>query len=306
MTRFYSFLNQIGFNAPDYRGAPMPRWNPSLINEEAIPDKMRAKYCEAGIDYDAEGNVGELEWITQEDFNDDDFEIFIKEVKRCIEYLIKKTGFDEPFVLKVVAECRSGSQWGHNERELTFNDAQPVVKVEDEEGPEVEEEVVELHEDDSSNTYNNDLLPEELRPYFNLRTELNKEYEEDKLASELEDEVGVKVVGVLEMKDDFFDEVDGAEIDGDFWCDDGRAYFGIAEYADVYRWFDKSVEQLLEPFKYADVTYWIEYGDNPRRLEKTVEMSLDEITPLYQQYIDAYPIAEIHSSDDDYSADYNF
>lgn len=302
--RVSDLMYELDFNAPYSEGKPYPKRNPKMINEEDFPHGLRAKSLDVEPDYDATGEVWNLKWISEEGFDKADFEIFVSEVQRCIQYLCELKDVKEPFIVNVHAVCRDGQEWGEGEKQLTFNDGQKPIEVEDE--PVIEtEEVVELHES-SSTDYNNELLPEELRPYFNLRTELDREYKEDELASELEDEVGVKVVGVLEMKDDFFDEVDGAEIDGDFWCDDGRAYFGIAEYPSVYRWFDKSVEELLEPFKYVDVTYWIEYGDDPRNLSKTVRMSLEEITPLFNQYIEAYPIAEIHSSDDDESANYNF
>jgi len=383
---FYDLLQMIEVNGPDYRGAPYPKKRPDMINEEEIPDGMRLKSLDYQMDYDSDENRAELFWLTQEDFDDDDFEIFIGEVERAINYLITKKHYEEPFLLKVVAECRSGSQWGHGERWLSFNGAdkpeendvakedkeiliefcknhvddyiadayedgsnpadvasdlydaaledaqiggfdeskylhdmsayyealeeyvksigftiQDVLKiVEDNWGK--ENESLKEDEENTQAEYHDELLPEELRKYLRLRTSL-EDYEEE-LINDLEEEVDVKVLGILECKDGVEDS--SWEIEGSFWCDDNNSYFGVSEYPGVYRWFNKGVDNIIEALSDGDVTYWIEYGDNPRRLEKTEEMDLDEVSEIYNQYIEAYPISEIHSSDDDESARYNF
>ena len=51
-----------------------------------------------------------------------------------------------------------------------------------------------------------------------------------------------------------------------------------------------------------EVYFWIEYGDNPRRLSKTENLTLDEVTELFDGYVENYLIAEVRSSDDDESA----
>ena len=383
---FYDLLQMIEVNGPDYRGAPYPRRRPDMINEEEIPDNMRLKSLDYQMDYDSDGNRAELFWLTQEDFDDDDFETFIGEVERAINYLITKKHYEEPFLLNVVAECRSGSQWGYGEKWLAFNGAdKPEEKDLGQEDKEIliqyckdhveglleyayengdnpadvadylyhealdeaeiegfeqskylhdkdayykaleeyvksigftihdvlkivednwgkENESLKEEEEDTQAEYHDELLPEKLRKYLRLRTSL-EDYEEE-LINDLEEEVEVKVLGVLECKDGIDD--DNGEIEGAFWCDDDNSYFGISEYPGVYRWFNKDIDEIIEDLGGGDVTYWIEYGDNPRRLEKTKEMDLDEVTEIFNGYVEAYPIAEIHSSDNDESVYYNF
>lgn len=98
---------------------------------------------------------------------------------------------------------------------------------------------------DESETYHDELLPQKLRKYLRLRTSL-EDYEED-LKHDFEDEVGVKVLGVLECKDGIDDST--GEIEYSFWCDDNKSYFGVGLGVDDdagYRWYSKDADDIIK------------------------------------------------------------
>lgn len=78
----------IDVAAPEYRGAPAPKFNPKAINEPRIPDGMRYKEYTWSEDEFTDGGVI-LDWVTQETYTPEDREVFKAEVKRAL----KENGF---------------------------------------------------------------------------------------------------------------------------------------------------------------------------------------------------------------------
>lgn len=71
----------INVAAPEYRGAPAPKFNPKAINEPRIPDGMRYKE----YTWSEEGDGVILDWVTQETYTPEDREVFKAEVKRALK-----------------------------------------------------------------------------------------------------------------------------------------------------------------------------------------------------------------------------
>ena len=74
----------IDVAAPEYRGAPAPKFNPKAINEPRIPDGMRYKEYTWSEDEFTDGDVI-LDWVTQETYTPEDREAFKSEVKRALK-----------------------------------------------------------------------------------------------------------------------------------------------------------------------------------------------------------------------------
>lgn len=74
----------IDVAAPEYRGAPAPKFNPKAINEPRIPDGMRYKEYTWSEDEFTDGGVI-LDWVTQETYTPEDREAFKSEVKRALK-----------------------------------------------------------------------------------------------------------------------------------------------------------------------------------------------------------------------------
>ena len=74
----------IDVAAPEYRGAPAPKFNPKAINEPRIPDGMRYKEYTWSEDEFTDGDVI-LDWVTQETYTPEDREAFKAEVKRALK-----------------------------------------------------------------------------------------------------------------------------------------------------------------------------------------------------------------------------
>ena len=71
----------IDVAAPEYRGAPAPKFDPKAINEPRIPDGMRCKEST----WSEEGDGVILDWVTQETYTPEDREVFKAEVKRALK-----------------------------------------------------------------------------------------------------------------------------------------------------------------------------------------------------------------------------
>lgn len=71
----------IDVAAPEYRGAPAPKFNPKAINEPRIPDGMR--YTEYTWSEEGDGVI--LDWVTQETYTPEDREVFKAEVERALK-----------------------------------------------------------------------------------------------------------------------------------------------------------------------------------------------------------------------------
>ena len=109
---------------PEYRGAPYPPFDPLHINTKRIPDGMRPKYVH--VDADEKAGIFKMYWQTQESFNGEDFDKFIEEIKRCVDYQLSFYNLDlskvdlKQVVLEVVAESRDGRRYGEGYKELIF------------------------------------------------------------------------------------------------------------------------------------------------------------------------------------------
>lgn len=93
----------LNVTAPEHLGAPMPSAEKYCINEINIPHNMRFK----DINTDVYDNVIELHWVTEDDFDRNDFNIFLKEVKSAFNEIIEDTNYTEPFEVEVTAVSRS-------------------------------------------------------------------------------------------------------------------------------------------------------------------------------------------------------
>ena len=116
----------LNVTAPEHLGAPMPSAKKYCINEINIPHNMRFK----DINTDVYDNVIELHWVTEDDFDRNDFNIFLKEVQSAFNEIIEDTNYTEPFEVEVTAVSRSydeddyyqdGESYGF--KVLRFNDS---------------------------------------------------------------------------------------------------------------------------------------------------------------------------------------
>ena len=106
---------------PDHRGAPYPPFNPLYINEECIPDNMRCRYIQVDTNNNDFTSFS-LNYVTQDEFDSEDFEKFCAEVKRCILYNLNyyiKDYYNIEF--KVEAVCRDGYDYGYGKVNYKFD-----------------------------------------------------------------------------------------------------------------------------------------------------------------------------------------
>lgn len=104
------FASMIRVNSPRFRGDPYPPFAETKINESNIPDTMRFKNWDIDV---IDKDTLQLKWVTQEDFTDEESEIFIKEIRRAIEALSREVRFDQPFTVALTAQPR-GFSYGDN------------------------------------------------------------------------------------------------------------------------------------------------------------------------------------------------
>lgn len=64
---------------PEYRGAPMPEFDPMSINESRFEDGLRYKYCDIYIDR----QVGYVNWLAEANSNPSD--AWESEIKRTFK-----------------------------------------------------------------------------------------------------------------------------------------------------------------------------------------------------------------------------
>ena len=69
----------IKVNCPAYRGAPVPKFDKTCINESRFEDELRAKMCDVYI----KNGVGYVKWLSQEGENPT--ECWETEVKRAFK-----------------------------------------------------------------------------------------------------------------------------------------------------------------------------------------------------------------------------
>jgi hypothetical protein len=91
------------------------------IEEDNFPENMRAKWSTVK---NVNRNSATIQWITQEEFDDYDFETFVEEVRRAAEffdqrYCEKSYGIVEPITLNVEAVCRDGKWLGYGNETIT-------------------------------------------------------------------------------------------------------------------------------------------------------------------------------------------
>lgn len=75
-----------GVNGPSYRGAPMPKFNPTMVNESEFPDELRFKEYDFDFTEGGEGSEDTLDitWISQVWECTDKL---IAEIKRCLKHI---------------------------------------------------------------------------------------------------------------------------------------------------------------------------------------------------------------------------
>ena len=77
-----------GVNAPEYRGAPMPPFDPAMVNESKFADELRLKSCEFNfIEGDSSANdTVNVKWESQE-WDADDIAGLVEEIRRCLKHI---------------------------------------------------------------------------------------------------------------------------------------------------------------------------------------------------------------------------
>lgn len=111
------WLNEIDYNGPRYRGDLYPATNQYAINEEDIPDNMRLK----SIDVYGDSDEAEYHYITQQEFDDEDYKQFKNEFLRCLRENIKKDNITTPFKFTLTVECRDGEEYGYVVDNIIFD-----------------------------------------------------------------------------------------------------------------------------------------------------------------------------------------
>lgn len=97
---------------PEYRGAAYPEFQECAINEGNIPDEMRFK--EWDIEETEDGY--KLTWMTYEDFEVVDREVFLYEVERCFKSIKKKYNYTDEINIAVYLE----SQYDDSRRSVSY------------------------------------------------------------------------------------------------------------------------------------------------------------------------------------------
>ena len=72
-----------GVNGPAYRGARMPAFNESAVNESAFPDDLRYKEYSFDFKEGADDHI-DVVWISQ---SWDCTDKLLAEIKRCLKYI---------------------------------------------------------------------------------------------------------------------------------------------------------------------------------------------------------------------------
>lgn len=107
------FLKRYGIakvNKPSYRGAKMPSFDETKINESVFPDELRDKDVNILID---DGFIN-IHWLSQEWNNNT--KDFFEEVFRCYRYLAKVHNLEEPIKIEVIIENRDGVGYDYAEK----------------------------------------------------------------------------------------------------------------------------------------------------------------------------------------------
>lgn len=131
---FEDFLyNHLQYTiAPRYRGADYPPFDPLSINEKNIPDGMRSKYSEASKIGENDTKVGyQIDYITQEEFDDNDSDKFFKEVERAIAYWednVKKSEPEKQYLIQFIVTCRDGEEYGHDFATIELDGPEFVIE----------------------------------------------------------------------------------------------------------------------------------------------------------------------------------
>lgn len=110
-------IDNINVEAPAYRGARMPKFNPNAINESRIPDNMRFKEYDIRI----EDNKVNLYWKTQEPFDSEDVKKFTKEIKRAFSTIAKTYDYRDSFTVELLVETRDGREYGYATESFEVN-----------------------------------------------------------------------------------------------------------------------------------------------------------------------------------------
>lgn len=103
------------YNGAKFRGADVPEPEFGYINQANIPDNMRLKYLEINVKDD----VIYIDYITQEPFNENDFEEFLAEVTQALYVRFDELS-TEPIKFVIEAICRDGKKYGHKVQELVI------------------------------------------------------------------------------------------------------------------------------------------------------------------------------------------
>ena len=117
------FANKIRYNGASHRGAEIPGEIDIYVNQCNIPDNMRIKWLDAEVISD---DTIQIDYLTQEEFNSDDADVFVQEVKRAINSMIEYYEFNMPFNISLTVTSRDGEEYGHALIDLQFNQSGDV------------------------------------------------------------------------------------------------------------------------------------------------------------------------------------
>ena len=97
-----------GVNAPEYRGAPMPPFDPAMVNESKFADELRFKTYEFNfIEGDSSTNdTVNVKWESQE-WDADGIDGLVEEIRRCLKHI----GFAGNVKLEIWEHSENGSAY---------------------------------------------------------------------------------------------------------------------------------------------------------------------------------------------------
>ena len=109
---FKQMLDSFKYNGAQYRGARVPNAIRGYLNQANIPDNMRLKWFELEDLSNGDDLNAQLTYITQQPFDGDDANEFIREAQEAFEGLAERFGFDKPFSIALDVRCRDGAEYG--------------------------------------------------------------------------------------------------------------------------------------------------------------------------------------------------
>ena len=125
---FKQMLDSFEYNGAQYRGGSIPTPIHGYLNQANIPDNMRLKWFEIDDLSDGDNLHAQLTYVTQEPFDGDDAQDFIREAQVAFEGLAERFGFDKPFSITLDVRCRDGAEYGKLVYELIVDEDKETTR----------------------------------------------------------------------------------------------------------------------------------------------------------------------------------